>query len=338
MKVSFLVTYFNQEQFVAQSMDSILAIDKPDEWEILVGDDGSSDGTVDIIKSYIKKYPNNIFLYVMPREKEVAYDAVQRASANRINLLEHCSGDCFCTLDGDDFFFDTSFISEAIEVFQQNKEISIVLFGFRYFRNGKFEEEKVISNYENQSVNIKNYLCDLYMPAGACVHRILWEQKRVEYIKQIGFYDDNDIIINGLNYGAMYNIPRAIYAYRQTGESTFTRMKQFEQSVLNVQGYDVDKKLIEDSYWKYLIVRNMFAILHMYCFRYKAEKELGEKKYSKYIQGCKKEKESICRCLLCYPLISGKEKKAIRKLIISLFYLNPKRAIKNLLMIRFHHI
>ena len=54
MKVSFLVTYYNQEKYVEQSLNSILAIEKPFDWEILIGDDGSTDGTIDIIKRYIE--------------------------------------------------------------------------------------------------------------------------------------------------------------------------------------------------------------------------------------------------------------------------------------------
>ena len=53
MKISFLVTYYNQKKYVKQSMDSILAIDKPCDWEILVGDDGSTDGTDEEVKKYI---------------------------------------------------------------------------------------------------------------------------------------------------------------------------------------------------------------------------------------------------------------------------------------------
>ena len=67
MKVSFLVTYYNQREYVRQSLDSILAIEKPDEWEILIGDDGSSDGTVEVVRDYINRYPNNIFLFIILR-------------------------------------------------------------------------------------------------------------------------------------------------------------------------------------------------------------------------------------------------------------------------------
>ena len=47
MKISFLVTYYQQEKYVRESMESLLTLDKPEEWEILIGDDGSSDGTVE---------------------------------------------------------------------------------------------------------------------------------------------------------------------------------------------------------------------------------------------------------------------------------------------------
>lgn len=70
MKISFLVTYYNQKKYVKQSMDSILAIDKPCDWEILVGDDGSTDGTDEEVKKYISQYPDNIKLYVMPRDSK----------------------------------------------------------------------------------------------------------------------------------------------------------------------------------------------------------------------------------------------------------------------------
>ena len=59
MKISFLVTYYQQERFVRQSLDSILAIKKPEEWEILVGDDGSTDGTVQEVQKYIDRDPDS---------------------------------------------------------------------------------------------------------------------------------------------------------------------------------------------------------------------------------------------------------------------------------------
>lgn len=63
MKISICITYYNQEKFVRQSLDSVLAIDYPCDFEILCGDDGSDDNMIDIIKEYAEKYPDNIFLH-----------------------------------------------------------------------------------------------------------------------------------------------------------------------------------------------------------------------------------------------------------------------------------
>ncbi len=59
MKISFLVTYYNQAQYVKDSLDSILAINKNYDWELLVGDDGSTDETVSIVNEY-NTYEDNL--------------------------------------------------------------------------------------------------------------------------------------------------------------------------------------------------------------------------------------------------------------------------------------
>src|SRR5574344_362373 len=142
MKVSFLVTYYNQAQYVKQSIESILSIQFPCDYEILIGDDGSTDGTIDLINEYIYKYPTIISLYIMPRDNTQKYNSILRASANRLNLLSHATGDFFCTLDGDDFYCDTTFISEALEIFKQYPSISVCGFNYQLLTNDTISPTK----------------------------------------------------------------------------------------------------------------------------------------------------------------------------------------------------
>ncbi len=325
MKVSFLVTYYNQKSFVKQSMDSILAIKKSCDWEILIGDDGSNDGTIDEVKKYIKKYPNNIKLYVMPREDGKEYDSVRRSSANRINLLEHMTGDIFCTLDGDDYYCDINFINEAVDIFNRNKDVFVVAFGYTYVTAGIYGEQCMLpAGVANKRVDKKTYLEDFYLPAGACIHRKCCDESRIEFIKKLGYFDDNNIVVNSLKYGEMYSINRVIYAYRQTGQSVYTSMNKFEQAVLNVQGMDVDIRLSDDVMQKYIKKRYASAAILMYIWRKQIREILGNDKCKKYEDGCKKIIPSYCYDLLNYFNLNNERKKELKTLLS----LNKQYALK----------
>lgn len=332
MKVSFLVTYYNQKQFVRQSIESILKVKKFCDWEILVGDDGSDDGTVEIVEEYIKQYPKNIRLFIMKRKLGEKYDSVKRASENRLNLLSHMEGDYFCILDGDDFYCDIDFIEDAMKVFSDHKDLSVVAFGYTLFQNEEFGEAKILPSYmKYKRVNKKEYLERYYLPAGACVHKVMWTNERIEYIKQIGYFDDNDILINSLNFGEMYCMNRAIYAYRQTGESVYTSMSSIEQAVLNVQGLDVDVQLINDEYRDSLYKRNASSIIEMYLWKKRIEVLLGKEKYERYYDSFCSIKHSFGAILLSNSI---SDKKVIQKRNRILFFAlksKPKSALKHIL-------
>ena len=315
MKISFLVTYYNQKEYVKQSMDSILAIEKPCDWEILVGDDGSTDGTIQEVKRYIEEYPDRIKIYVMPRENGKNYDSVKRASANRLNILAHSTGDIFCTLDGDDFYCDTTFIKEAINVFENNKDVSIVAFGYRYVIDETLGREFLLpSSMTNQYVDKRVYLRKYYLHAGGCVHRKCFNNNRIEFIKSLEYFDDNNIVINSLNYGEMFLVNRSIYAYRQTGQSVYTSMNALEQAVLNVQGMDVDLRLIDDELKQEIIERYSSALILMYIWKKQIHSILGKKKCERYEEGCVTLQPSYCYELLKCN-ISRNENKKLHKII-----------------------
>ena len=88
MKISFLVTYYQQKQYIAQSMEALLALKKPEEWEILIGDDGSSDGSIELAQSYVDRDPEHIRLYIMDRDPGKKYNSVERASLKETSLYD----------------------------------------------------------------------------------------------------------------------------------------------------------------------------------------------------------------------------------------------------------
>lgn len=331
MKVSFLITYYNQKEYVHESIQSVLNIKKENiEWEILVGDDGSTDGTIDEIEKYVQYDPEHIKLFVMPREEGKKYFSVQRASQNRLNLLSHATGDFFCTLDGDDFYSDSEFLMDAIGVFEENPGVSIVGFGYHYYKDGIYGKSLTLPAEANERrVDTRAYLRNWYLHAGACVHRKCFDKDRIEYIKQIGYFDDNDIVINSLCFGEMYAINRPIYAYRQTGTSVYTSMNQIEQAVLNVQGYDVDCA-IAPQYKEDLLYRNAYNILMIYFKKQCLKKQLNTKR-EVYISACKQIPNAILPEFLTEE---GNLSMSTKKTIWEICRRKPMTAIKLLMKSR----
>lgn len=325
MKISFLVTYYNQKKYVRQSIDSILAIEKPCDWEILVGDDGSNDGTTDVVKEYIAQYPENISLYIMDREPEKKYEIVRRSSANRLNLIDHMTGDFFCTLDGDDHYCHTGFVVQALKVFEENPQVSVVSFGYQKFtdKGNVLSEHALTAGLLDTAFYLES---GLYTCAGACVYRNYMSQERKDFLHKLAYYDDNDIVINNLVYGPMYACSPIVYAYRQTENSTYNAMDWAEKIILNVQGYDVERQIIQ-GYDDALEKRYYYCLLWGYFLRKKLKRLLGEDKWQRYLQGCAKIPDSLTYRLLHCAEDPKYEASKLHKESLQLFKHRPKAAL-----------
>ena len=120
MKLSVLVTFYNQREYVDRALNSILSQKTDYDYEILVGDDGSNDGTIGKLEEWQEKYPDKIKIYIMDRKEGVKYNSSFRASRNRINLLKKVKGNYFLYLDGDDYFCDDNKFQKQLDFLEND--------------------------------------------------------------------------------------------------------------------------------------------------------------------------------------------------------------------------
>ncbi len=62
MKLSVLMITYNHEKYIAQALDSVLMQVVNTDFEIVIGEDGSTDSTRTIIDRYVSFHPNKIRL------------------------------------------------------------------------------------------------------------------------------------------------------------------------------------------------------------------------------------------------------------------------------------
>jgi hypothetical protein len=103
--VSVTVPTYNHEQFVAQALDSVLDQRASFDWEIVVGDDCSTDGTQEILRSYARKHPERIRLLLRPHNLG-PHEPHLQGNNNLLATYRACRGDYIAWNSGDDYWTD----------------------------------------------------------------------------------------------------------------------------------------------------------------------------------------------------------------------------------------
>lgn len=96
--VSIVVITYNHEKYIRKCLDSILMQNLDFAFEIIIGDDFSTDQTAQIITEYQEKYPE----IVKPNLRSINVGA----TSNQYECFLRCTGDYIAILDGDDFWTD----------------------------------------------------------------------------------------------------------------------------------------------------------------------------------------------------------------------------------------
>ena len=313
MKISFLVTYYQQEAYVRESMESILALEKPAEWEILIGDDGSTDGTAAAARAYADRDPAHIRLYIMDRDPDRKYVAVERASLNRLNLVRHATGDCFCLMDGDDFYSETDFIPQALEILKNRPEVGAVGFDTWTYRAGQPRKAGKTGTAEPEDVPRKKYLRWQYTHAGACVFRRNQTEADLRKLEELGYYDDNDITLDALNRGKLVRIHRPVYAYRQAEGSVYTTMNPAERAALNLAGLGACLRIMDKKWEKDVLARFATAVWMAWFLRKRLPESRESARFRGYLAACERMGFREGTGLLRYAEMPPEEQREIRK-------------------------
>lgn len=120
MLVSIITVCLNNRKFIPFAIESVLNQSYPN-IEYIVIDGGSTDGTVEILKSY----GDQITRFISEPDLGI-YDAMNKG-------ISLASGDIVGILNSDDLYFDNNVISEVVEQFKRSS--CPIIFGDLYYVN-----------------------------------------------------------------------------------------------------------------------------------------------------------------------------------------------------------
>lgn len=225
-RVSIFIPMYNREHYIAATLDSLLE-QTWQHFEIIIADDGSSDGSVTVAKQYAAR-DSRVQIFSLPHRGEVKArnDAIWRTNPGSKYLLNH---------DSDDISLPTK-LQELVHILDTCPEIDIVGCQACYFDDtGK---ELGIPPIETHPDRIRATFGEVnsMINSAALIRR--------EVFERIGFYreefrsvDDYDFFSRALMAGCcLMNVPKILHRIRLHPNSVGSTRAQLQAELAqNIQ-------------------------------------------------------------------------------------------------------
>jgi glycosyltransferase involved in cell wall biosynthesis len=116
VKLSVFVVTYNQEKYIQECLDSILMQKTSFSFEVIVGDDNSTDSTRKICEKYANNYSN---VNLLPQEKNLGL------IKNWVRVLSHCKGEYIALCEGDDYWIDPYKLQKQVDFLEKNNQFNM---------------------------------------------------------------------------------------------------------------------------------------------------------------------------------------------------------------------
>lgn len=127
-----MITY-NHEPYIAQAIEGVLMQKTDFPFELVIGEDGSSDGTRRICEAYQEKYPDRIRLLL--RDTNIGM------MPNFVQTLSACTGRYTALCEGDDYWTDPHKLQQQVDFLEAHPELNLCYHPVKVLRDGELVED-----------------------------------------------------------------------------------------------------------------------------------------------------------------------------------------------------
>ncbi len=157
IQVSVCVVTYNQEKYISECLDSLVTQQTDFKFEIIVGEDGSTDTTRKIVQQYVDKYPD-LIVPIFHMENVGALE-------NIAQVYKKARGKYIAHMDGDDMALPGK-LQKQFDILEANPDCSVCVHNMKAMD----AESKYMKEYFRMSEERKYKLIDLYLISALFVH------------------------------------------------------------------------------------------------------------------------------------------------------------------------
>ena len=281
--MSIIIVSYNEAEYLPEAIESCLSQNFKD-IEIIIGDDGSSDNSLELIKSYCKKYPDTISHFVMERPKDDSNIIPSIRVSNVIKTaLGRAKGKYIVLLSGDDYFCDDEKFSDAVAFLDRHDKHSAFISGFKLL----FPDGRSYSIYSFYPRNL--WWSRVYVHISCFVFR--------KSVFDEGFFlkrlcDDTGLAYSTACAGRWKQSEKITFVYRQRDNSIYHKSDKIELEISELMLFQDclnAGRLRLSTYSRFFLPLNDL---------YQNREKLNNEKYTKYIENCKQYDNNIIEAII----------------------------------------
>jgi glycosyltransferase involved in cell wall biosynthesis len=270
MKLSILMITYNHQNYIKQALDSILMQVTNFEYEIVVGEDCSTDNTRKILCEYQLKYPDKIRL-LLP-------DQNLGMMKNFIQTYQACQGEYIAILEGDDYWTCSNKLQKQVDFLNNNPDFTICFHNANYLWEIDDHPPHGLLCKESQKEvsTLEDLLVENFIPTLTSMFRNRQFGAFPDWFLRMKFGDWPLHILNAEHGKIGYlNESMASYRVHSCGVASVSRTdkrKYLEHIKSVIAFYEAIGRHLSDSYKAFIQKR----LSEQYCLLGKVYEELGQ--------------------------------------------------------------
>jgi glycosyltransferase involved in cell wall biosynthesis len=225
--VSIASISYNQERFIAQAIDSWLMQQCDFNFEIVIGEDCSTDNTLKIIKEYQARIPN--LIKVITSESNVGM------MSNFMRTLKACKGKYIAICEADDFWTNKLKLQKQVDVLKACPKSMMCFHNaeYKYESSSKpnmvFHEKKMKDTYLMQDL-LKQWL----IPTASVVFKNVIP-KEFPVFFNTATHGDLALFMYLAQFGDIKYIPDSMSVYRLNDGGITNKFKGIEHNLTHIE-------------------------------------------------------------------------------------------------------
>ena len=238
-RLSVAIVTHNHERFIGEAIDSVLAQKTSFPFELVIGDDASTDGTPRILREYASRH-SNIRLLASGEKLGMA--------GNYFATVSACRGDFVAMLDGDDYWASPDKLERQVAFLDSHPQCTLCFHNVtKVFEGTSRPSVLYCSPTQKAFSDLRDLLAENFLPTSSVVYRRDPNRPLPAWLLDLRFVDWPLHMLN-VRRGQIGYLEQPMGVYRIHPQGDWISMDVEEKTRGIIQIYENVEKTLEPAY------------------------------------------------------------------------------------------